>query len=794
MQPGNLPISTILWQPTATSACITVVTKLTLVLVPNELVVAAEQEPINETDSHWNDDAARSLSSAADLAPAKPRADVIVVGHAFAPGGRPTRSLVARVAVEGISKAVEVWADRSVGPDGSVYEGAQFARMPLRYERAAGGPGTWNPVGIAPGTRDQYGRVTLPNLQPVGCVPTAATPCEPIGLGPLAASWPQRARLLGRHEGNFASDQWTREPIPEGFDMAHFNVAPPDQQPESIHENASILLENLHREHAMLSTRLPGLRPRATFERRGSVQEVAMRADLLAIDTDRGICTLTWRGQVALESPAERPQFEVVLENAVTPPQPAAGLGAASPPGRAARRPQTLLDSSPHAEATRAIAWMADPTSGTPWPAQPTGLPFQQSAAPRDPSAPAPSAPSRSALPFAAPSPAAPPQAPPPPPPMAPPPLAPPLPALAAPMPTHEPRIGEGSSSVWAGDSGGSPRPVSLDPGLAPYTPASSTGWAPPSAPAPASPPWGAPSPEPPMAVNAAVGGLVAASDAAADGRPGVGGYGDAHAMPGEALQLLWFDKDAVPRIRRKPEWKKLLDALEDKPFDPELEEAALTDDPDGVEDRREIFEVATRGVPAGENGIDRCLASAVRSDGRFSPQLVLLAGEVRFDFDDTEVLKATVSAATPFATTDPDLKAAIEPAAAFLGTPGMVASPEVTQGLSLSIREAFAKTTKPVPATYLEDVTERALLERGAYQKRPVFGEPHLRALFFFPGSTTGVPTYFPEPMAKKLPLFRRLRVRMLCEAHFQADQYESHPTALRAAAVVRVINSRRE
>ena len=142
MQPGDLPVSTILWQPTAASTCVTVVTKLTLVLVPNELVVATEQEPLNETDSHWNDDAARSLSSAADLAPAKPRADVIVVGHAFAPGGRPTRSLVARVVIEGVSKAVEVWADRSVGPDERVYEGQPFARMPLRYERAAGGPGT----------------------------------------------------------------------------------------------------------------------------------------------------------------------------------------------------------------------------------------------------------------------------------------------------------------------------------------------------------------------------------------------------------------------------------------------------------------------------------------------------------------------------------------------------------------------------------------------------------------------------------------------------------------------------
>jgi hypothetical protein len=799
VQPGNLPVSTVLWQPTAASYCVTVVTKLTLVLVPNELVVAAEQEPINETDSHWNDDPARSLSSVADLAPAKPRADVVVVGHAFAPGGRPTRSLVARVAIEGFSKAVEVWADRSLGPDGNVYEGPPFARMPLRYERAAGGPGTANPVGVAPGGRDPYGRMPLPNLQPVGFVPTPAAPCEPIGLGPIAATWPQRAKLLGRHEGAFAPEQWMHRPLPEGLDMAHFNVAPPDQQIDAIREHATVLLENLHREHAVLSTRLPGLRPRATFERRGAVQEVPMRADLLAIDTDRGICTLTWRGQVTLENAAERPRFQVALEaGKAAPPSPptAAPPSPARPASeRRGRQAQTLLDST-GSESTRAIAWKADPASGTPWPATTNGLPFAASAAPPPPPPPTPPG-ARSALPFA---PSAP--APPPPPPPAPPAgiVAPPMPALGTALPPLEPRIGD-ASSVWA------------DPGLArakeraaePFVPPTSTGWSPPAAPplaaertpAPsaAASPWGASAPEPPPAVNAALVGAVEASNAAAERRPGAGGgLGGAPVMPDEALELLWFDKEAAPRLHRRREWKKILDALEEAPFDPELEEPPGGADAADSEDRREIFEVVTRGAPAGENGVDHALAGAVRADGRFTPQLMLLAGEIRFDFDELELLKATVSAATPFAGAEGDLKSALDTATAFLGTPGVVSSPEVTTSLTTNIREAFSKTPRPVPATYLEDVTERALLERRAYQKRPVFGDPHLRGLFFFPGSTTGVPTYFPEPMIKKLPLFRRLRVRMLAEAHFQADQYETHPTALRAAAVVRVIASRRE
>jgi hypothetical protein len=90
---------------------------------------------------------------------------------------------------------------------------------------------------------------------------------------------------------------------------------------------------------------------------------------------------------------------------------------------------------------------------------------------------------------------------------------------------------------------------------------------------------------------------------------------------------------------------------------------------------------------------------------------------------------------------------------------------------------------------SYLDDQAERALLERRAYQKRSVFGEPHLRALFFFSGAANGVPTYLPEAVGKKLPLFRRFRMRMLADVHHQCDQYETHPTALKSAALVRVI-----
>src|SRR5206468_2579065 len=111
-------------------------------------------------------DPQRSLYSPSDLAPFKQRGDVMLVGHAFAPRGEPVRSLVVRIIVGEVDKSIEVHGERAWSPDGLLREGPRFAKMPLRYERAAGGPDTRNPVGIRPdGRPDVYGNVAIANLQ-----------------------------------------------------------------------------------------------------------------------------------------------------------------------------------------------------------------------------------------------------------------------------------------------------------------------------------------------------------------------------------------------------------------------------------------------------------------------------------------------------------------------------------------------------------------------------------------------------------------------------------------------------
>ena len=136
-----LQVGSVLWQRDG-AFTLTVVCKATYTLLPAESPLALEQDVPIELDEYWDDDERRSLHAASDLVPFKRRVDVFLVGYAFAPKGRPVRSLLVRLVVGGIDKRIEVFCDRAFTLDGKLREGDRFTRMPLTWERAAGGPET----------------------------------------------------------------------------------------------------------------------------------------------------------------------------------------------------------------------------------------------------------------------------------------------------------------------------------------------------------------------------------------------------------------------------------------------------------------------------------------------------------------------------------------------------------------------------------------------------------------------------------------------------------------------------
>ena len=309
--------ASLLWQPQRGAFMLTVVCKATFVLLPGTSEPALDLDPPNDADEHWDGDVRGSLRAASDRVPFKRRGDVVLVGHAYAPRGQPVASLLARLVVGSVDKAIEVHADRAWTQSGQLREGPGFVKMSLRWERAGGGPGTSNPVGVPADARpDRYGQVPLPNLQPPGLYPTRpGEAIAPVGAGPLVPWWPTRRHKLFRHADTWDYEAWADKPLPHDIDAAFFNAAPPDQQVDDLRTDERLVLENLHAKHPRLVTSLPGLSPRAVVKRPGAPShDVRLRCDTLCIDTDRGVCNLVWRGQVALARPDEAGKVIITAE------------------------------------------------------------------------------------------------------------------------------------------------------------------------------------------------------------------------------------------------------------------------------------------------------------------------------------------------------------------------------------------------------------------------------------------------------------------------------------------------
>jgi hypothetical protein len=748
------------WQPRPGARSLTVVCKATYELRPGESVLAEHQEYPNDDENHWDDDPARSVYSPSDLVPFKPRGDVLLVGHAFAPNREPVRSLVARLAVAGVDKAIEVHGERFWAPDGGVREGQPFARMPLRYERAAGGPDTDNPVGMR-----LDGAEALPNLQPPGAaIARRGDRFAPVGFGPIAAVWPARIDRLGAHAETWRRGTFFGRPLPDDLDASFFNAAPPDQQVDRIADTAAVVLENLSAQHPILTTSLPGLRPRSFVARRGKgLAELPLTADTLWIDTDRSLCTLVWRGQLPLLHGLDEGKVFVLLEDHSKP------LPWAEVERRCNAEPVVHADTQ-----TQRITADRRRRGSRPGEVDPD-LPFVK-------------APGRAPPTF---------------------------PGFLARAPADEPRPGDDFEPTGRIDVTGigdalpfvaPPPPVVVPPppAMAPAPPAPPA----PPPPVPPPPPSAAARPPPPPSVAASappsvrepLPGVLAASNAAAGAVPRSAPAPEpprapsapspgATPTPAEVVDLLWFDPTVIDRVRDNPPWRGILAAL--APRRPAIrydDEAPPPEEPPEVKDRRDVFGVLTEAEPSGEGGLDEVFSRAVGPMGAFRPPLALVAGELALPFDELETLKATVAAVAPIAAGDKKIKEIVDTVNELLETPWLEGSSGVAESLTARVKEAFSQSARLLPAGYLEAHTERRLLEQRHYQRRTLLGKPWIRALLTPPGAAAPIPTYLPADLATVLPMYRRFKARLVVELHLQQDQHEAHGYALRAAALARV------
>lgn len=802
---GPLPVASLLWQGQQGAWMFTFICKATFSLRPGEAPLTPDQQPINKTERHWRDDPKLSLEAPSDIAPVRIKTDIVLVGSAYAPHGTPVRSLIARLAVADVDKKIEVHCDRVQSSNGAIYEGAAFARMSLVYELAAGGPETANPVGVRSDARDAHGNRKLPNLQMPSSIRGAAGSRNDFeSFGPIASSWPSRRTRLGNRANTWSDAAWHQHPLPPDFDPSYFSAAPRDQQTQKLQANDRITLENLHPEHAQLVTSLPGIHPRAFIRREGQAPEsVPMGLDLLWIHTDKGICTLTWRGEVrlsdpqedgvvlvAVESPGKKlswGDFEQMMNRGVS-----ISLGGgsrfggvgetAAPPGAAANLAENPLTSTlvapmkvtPSANVLPFPGQMGAPApSGPPGDAQVAATPFARPGeAPRR----------RESSSWAMGPPPVPPEAPiaAPPPPI-PPPIAVPPPV---PPPVSVPSFGVAApparvDSPWAG--GAAPRRDEGTMGVPAPAPSSNSqdgsGVLGLSNIAAEKSEWRSPIPD-----RGAAAPLPSPAAPVARGTSRT-------ADPREALFLLWYDEASVRRMRKHKPFREVLKEAESKPVEPELDEGTPDDLPSDIEDRRDVYEIVARASSLDAPGVTEALDRSIREDGKVIPSLALCAGELVMAFDEVERLKATVATVTPLSLGDESLKASLQVAKEFLALPNLASAPAAAEGLTKRVLETFAQGKRAVTVEQVEGQVERALLEQRSYQRRKVFGGKHLRCMLVMSGGREAIPAYLPEALAEELPMFVRFRVRLVAEVRMAEDQYETHPAGLRVVALGRVV-----
>ena len=816
---GPFLTGSLVWRPAPDLWMITVVAKATFSLKPGKVSLAADQQGINERELHWSDDAARSLYSHNDLVPFKRRVDVVLVGQAFAPPGAPARSLVARLSVGEIDKSIEVHPDRGLTREGEIHEGARWASMPLLYERAAGGPETWNPVGVSrDAPPDAYGQRILPNLQSPSARRSELDFAAPIGFGPIPASWRVRRDRLRDRADDWSEARYEEITIGDDFDAGYFQAAPQDQQLEVLRDEEPLVLENLLAEHPRLTTQLSGLQPKAFVDIHGQTpRDLRLVADTLWIDTDRAICTVTWRGQVPLVSrdqpgrvlvaaagPGQRLTWSNLNsllkagggdsdltiapdEERVTPvrvksesplrdvtmtsvgsPAPAVlpfglrganasspALSSVAPPIDRMGRRVTEVVQVPEG-ATNVPSWIKPVRDEQP--SGPSAPLAQRQAPPRPSRPPAPAAPPALVSSFAAP--------------------------LVAP-------------AVVTGGFVGASNEASIQEQAVASRPRA---WSSPLAPPPATPARLMPDDRIALGgvdekalAQAAFVGVAAASDAAAGGAQAITrvqpstedrATSTAHAL----LELVWFDAAQVARIRLVKEWAELL-RPPPKKVAPQRGAPPPPPEPASVgaqTERADVAAVLARGRSARLAEIELAITEALGNQGTLEAPLIVVAGELELGFDKLELLKATTSAAAPLAGADKRLKEVLDFAAEMVKTE-LEFAPETIDRLVARVREAWSKANRQLPGDHLEALPERMLLERRQYAKRALLDGEWIRAALTVNG--VALPTYLPEALSKRLPLYRRFAARAIVEAIPQQDQYETSPIALRVIALGRAL-----
>ncbi|MBZ4420400.1 DUF2169 domain-containing protein [Myxococcus sp. RHST-1-4] len=274
------------------------------------------QEAMVFADVHQGEPGTTSLRYESDFAPFKPRADLLVLGQAVSPTGKPVTESLVTLELGTVRKAIRVTGDRRwerglLGLRASAPRA--FVQMPLVYERAFGGTDLThadprhhgaelrNPVGVGyrknPDARAAEG-TPLPNLEDPR-QPLSGWRDTPVsmGFGPVGRSWQPRLAHAGTYDARWQEEDYPF--LPRDFDTRYFLCAPVDQQVPYPRGGEVLRCTGMTRGGALVA-RVPTLRFPVTFRFDDGDQSHEPLLDTLLVEPDSRRMMLTWRASVPL--------------------------------------------------------------------------------------------------------------------------------------------------------------------------------------------------------------------------------------------------------------------------------------------------------------------------------------------------------------------------------------------------------------------------------------------------------------------------------------------------------------
>lgn len=278
---------------------------------------AEKQVPLVLADTFHGEPGESSPRLETDLAPFKPATDVVLIGHAHAPGKR-ARKVDVSLQIGKTAVRVRVWGDRRwwvlLGLFRFRSRPRAFEKMPLVYERAFGGFQTRgskgkvegfedrNPVGIGyvkKGPRGLVSRLRLPNLEdPKQPLRRPGHRPAPVGFGYIGRHWSPRRELLGTYDEAWQQDRMPL--LPEDFDPAGLNGAHPALQISPyLRGDEKVRVTGASRGKP-LEFRLPGITPKMGAHWLGDWKDLAPALDTVVIEPDEQRVCLTWRARLGI--------------------------------------------------------------------------------------------------------------------------------------------------------------------------------------------------------------------------------------------------------------------------------------------------------------------------------------------------------------------------------------------------------------------------------------------------------------------------------------------------------------